>query len=30
MPELVYLLTHFLPAFSCTLDQLQAFEAGQG
>ena len=30
MPELDYFLTHFLPAFSCTLDQLQAFEAGQG
>ena len=30
MPELDYFLTHFLPAFSCTLDQLQAFEVGQG
>ena len=30
MPELDYFLTHFLPAFSCTLDQLQAFQAGQG
>ena len=30
MPELDYFLTHFLPAFSCTLDQLQAFETGQG
>ena len=30
MPELDYFLTPFLPAFSCTLDQLQAFEAGQG
>ena len=30
MPELDYFLTHFLPAFSCTLDQLQAFEAGRG
>ena len=30
LPELDYFLTHFLPAFSCTLDQLQAFEADRG
>lgn len=30
LPELTYFLEHFLPAFSCTLDQLQALEGEKG
>lgn len=30
LPELAYFLEHFLPAFSCTLDQLQALQADEG